>query len=76
MGELWLVHFQDECRRIGSGRRLVEVLSVGPKWVTFRYKAGPVLARGKLARKLWEQRLAGKRPPVKLEDYNGTTQEA
>ena len=32
-----IIHLYDEARRIGSGRRRVEVLSRGPKWVTVKY---------------------------------------
>ena len=69
-GALWLVVFNGECRNIGSGQRLVEVLSIGPKWVSFRYKSvgesGYTYVRNRIKRELWDRRLAGRRPPRKL----------
>lgn len=42
------VYFADECPRIGSGRRVVEV-QIGRKWVRFR----SALGNGKVAIERW-----------------------
>ena len=59
---------QDEAPRIGSGRRKVTVMSVGPKWVKLRYikakfKKHSVTIYHKLPRKTWDRlmRLKNKR---------------
>lgn len=47
------VHFNDECRGIGSGRRGITVIKVGRKWVRIRETATARSAR--LDRRVWEQ---------------------
>lgn len=39
METVWL-HLHDEAPRIGSGRRRVEVVTRGRKWVTVKYRPG------------------------------------
>lgn len=56
------VYFFDECARIGSGWRIVQVLE-GHKWVRFAASFG----RGKVAKAVWEQmqKTASELPPRK-----------
>ena len=50
------INFKDEAPRIGSGNRRVEVLSVGPKWATIRYrKANSFFIKHKFKREDWDK---------------------
>jgi hypothetical protein len=51
---------QDEAPRIGSGKRKVTVVSVGPKWVRLKYvkakmKNRSIVIYHKLPRKTWDR---------------------
>ena len=54
------VHLMDEAPRIGSGWRIVEIISVGYKWATIRY--APLGVRAKIRRKVWDQIVESARP--------------
>jgi hypothetical protein len=45
---------EDQCPRIGSGRRGITILSVGPKWA--RFKETATGTAGKLSRRDWDYR--------------------
>ena len=47
------IHLGNQCPRIGSGVRGVQIVSVGPKWVHFRETA--TQTPGKLSRKDWDR---------------------
>ena len=56
--QLVTVHLEDQAPRIGSGRRQVEVVTVGHKWVTVRaWPGGPKCepVRHKFKRVDWER---------------------
>jgi hypothetical protein len=40
------IHLNDEAPRIGTGHRIVEVTSRGPKWVTVRYAPKTIREKG------------------------------
>jgi hypothetical protein len=69
---MWRVRFNDECRNFGSGARLVEVTTIGHKWVSFRMKRlgedGFFFSRNKIKRDVWDRRLAGPCPPYRVGD--------
>lgn len=47
------IHLDDECPRIGSGVRGVQIVSVGPKWA--RFKETATQTPGKLRRPVWDK---------------------
>ena len=48
--------FKDEAPRIGSGRRRVEIMSIGPRWATIRYKkSGYYWITHKFKRPVWDR---------------------
>mgnify|MGYP003154766604 CR=1 FL=1 len=54
------LYLQDEAPRIGSGKRKVTVMSVGPKWVKLKYckakfKGRSITINHKLPRKTWDR---------------------
>jgi len=56
--ELVDIHLEDQAPRIGSGRRQVEVVTIGHKWVTVRsWPGGPQCepVRHKFKRADWER---------------------
>ena len=61
-GKRMRVYFENECPRIGSGWRIVQVLE-GRKWTRFAASAG----RGKVAKAVWAQmqKIASELPPAK-----------
>ncbi len=69
---MWWVRFNDECRNFACGVRLVEVLTIGNKWVTFRHRRlgddGWFHCRNRIKRAAWDRRLAGPCPPHKVEE--------
>ena len=55
------VYLYDEIPRFGCGWRIVDVLSIGPKWVRLRYAPKPMAgvkssysATGRLKRATWD----------------------
>lgn len=47
--------FKDVAPRIGSGRRRVQIMSIGPVWATIRYKkAGWCWITHKFKRPVWD----------------------
>jgi len=45
---------EDQCPRIGCGRRGITILSIGPKWA--RFKETATGRTGKLAKRDWDFR--------------------
>ncbi len=56
------VYLYDELPRFGCGWRIVEILSLGPKWVRLRYAPKPMRgakssysATGRVKRSVWDR---------------------
>lgn len=48
------IFLEDQCPRIGSGERGVQIITLGPKWARFRETATG--RPGKLPRREWDKR--------------------
>tara|TARA_R110000824_G_scaffold153008_1_gene324454 strand:- start:1169 stop:1408 length:240 start_codon:yes stop_codon:yes gene_type:complete len=46
MTERLRIHLNDEATRIGSGHRIVDVLTRGPKWITVEYAPKTIRQKG------------------------------
>ena len=52
-GPIWL-HLNDECPKIGSGRRRVTVLHMGRKWVRVKQTYDALSSATRMSRHQWD----------------------